>query len=324
MHDVKLSGPSLPQNQRFSLAVFAMTPVCGAKFSFTNQLAQRYPMADSMSNHPYTDPCKPFHVFPFPSALLTIPKDIYASSEDPADPQIRCSACNSRTLADYRGHIKTAAHRAAVQRRIERDAADKVMLRSIQANHDDRMEDQDHDTPEQQYIDQEDPPAPDSPKHPLTPLSYLRDLHGTGISEGSSDSDHSDNILDFQLLRQALEAMNNLGDHPVEDHPVEDHPAEDADENPEEMALDDDILDVDPADLNGWYPFANKEVVSIWKPENVASSKSIPILAKFTKGRIVPFYGMREFITSERVFPCDIKVKGCGIPHQYAAQLSRW
>ncbi|KAH9808616.1 hypothetical protein DFH28DRAFT_908266 [Melampsora americana] len=111
------------------------------------------------------------------------------------------------------------------------------------------MDDQDHDSPDQQYIYPDEPPVPDSPDRPLTTLSYLCDLHGAGFSNSSSDSDNLDNVLDFQLLCQALEAMDNLLDHPIKQ------------DGPEDIPNDDDIVAVDPADLKGWYPFTNKEQV---------------------------------------------------------------
>ncbi|KAH9823045.1 hypothetical protein DFH28DRAFT_945860 [Melampsora americana] len=47
-------------------------------------------------------------------------------------------------------------------------------------------------------------------------------------------------------------------------------------------------------------------VVSMWKPEGQCSSSVILVLAKCNRGRIVPFYGMREFVCSEVLFPCKI------------------
>ncbi|EGF97198.1 uncharacterized protein MELLADRAFT_70143 [Melampsora larici-populina 98AG31] len=288
-------------------------------------------MAGINPEHPYADPY------------------IYASSEDPADPQIRCSACNSRTLADYRGHIKTAAHRNSVQRLLQRQIDDEAMLAAIQNPPVSSMEHPPIDDPEEQDGHQPDYPDPESPERPLTPLSFLRDHNGHALSDSESDSGQSDNLLDFQMLRQALEAMDNLLDQEIEE------------EDTNALDIDDNVKPVEADVSNGWYPFTNKEVrpkqdqgavpaclerlasdadleqlhsvtlpsrqkiepqdfvavkgegligqvVSLWKPAGESSSKVILILAKCNKGRIVPFYGMREFIVSEVTFPCDIKL----------------
>ncbi|KAH9810698.1 hypothetical protein DFH28DRAFT_1131780 [Melampsora americana] len=182
-------------------------------------------MADD-SSHPYTDPY------------------IYATSDDPADPQLRCSACNSRTLSDYPTHIKTPAHHLAVQRLLAQQDADEVMLQAIRSTRGQSIETRpdylfEHD------LDQTGFPRPDLPERPLTPLSYLREIHGTDV--GDDFSDESGDELDFQMLREALEAMANPMDQPNEDH------------LPPEMDFDGDLEQADGSNTNGWYPFTKKE-----------------------------------------------------------------
>lgn len=41
------------------------------------------------------------------------------------------------------------------------------------------------------------------------------------------------------------------------------------------------------------------QVCSIWKPTRFSPSQSVLVMKRCVRGRIVPFYGMREFIVSE-------------------------
>ncbi|EGG11570.1 uncharacterized protein MELLADRAFT_102568 [Melampsora larici-populina 98AG31] len=186
-----------------------------------------------------------------PPSQLSIPEYIILHSDDPADPQLRCSACNSRTLSDYQSHLRTPAHRQSVQCLLEREAADEVMLQAIRAT----QEDSPRETPTldlAQYTQhQSDTPPAESPESPLTPLSYLRNLDPNGrLDDDASSTGDSDHALDVLQLRQALEAMEHVGVSPEDD---------DEDMLPNEMDLDDAFDDDDSPDTNGWYPFKSKE-----------------------------------------------------------------
>ncbi|KAH9807163.1 hypothetical protein DFH28DRAFT_1152885 [Melampsora americana] len=185
-------------------------------------------MAEDTS-HPYTDPY------------------IYATSDDPADPQLRCSACNSRTLSDYPSHIKTPAHHLAVQRLLARQEADEVMLEAIRSSRHQSFEPRPDIMFEDPHLDPTGNARPESPERPLTPLSYLRDIHGADLRDDNSDANESDDELDFHMLREALEAMANPMNHPLDDHV------------PPDLDFNGDLDESDGPSGYGWFPFTKKE-----------------------------------------------------------------
>ncbi|KAH9814463.1 hypothetical protein DFH28DRAFT_1168556 [Melampsora americana] len=170
-------------------------------------------------------------------------------SNDPADPEYRCTACVSRSMRDYRAHICLPAHHRSVQKLLDRQAADEAMLHAIRSTRTESLQGTPPEIFAANYFDQPDLPVPNSPERPLTPLSYLHKFHGTGIADDSSDSDDSDHILDFKLLRQGLEALANFNQ---EELPNE-MDSEDG------MDIDIDLDDVAGLETNGWYPFRKKE-----------------------------------------------------------------
>lgn len=169
---------------------------------------------------------------------------------DPSDPHFRCTACGSRTMSDYRGHIKTPAHHRAVQRLVDQTHADEAMLQAVRENN---QQMPDIPPPLGNDFDLHDAifPLPDSPDRPFTPLSYLRDLQFSGASDVSSESNHSDHVLDLQSLRAALEAMANPAGHAHDD----DDFSTDLDE---ELVIE----DLGTPRENGWYPFKKKEHIA--------------------------------------------------------------
>ncbi|KAH9811918.1 hypothetical protein DFH28DRAFT_931583 [Melampsora americana] len=168
---------------------------------------------------------------------------IYDNSEDPVNPQIRCSACNSRTLADYQSHIAKPSHHQA--------AADEALLYANRSSSKSPMHQVDQEVLDQQTPLPDDSPVPNSPDRPLTPLSYLRDLQCAGLMDDASDSDQSDHVLDLPMLRKALEAMDNLLELNKEEE-FQDH-----------LDLDAQLDVVHQVESNGWYPFTKKEVVAL-------------------------------------------------------------
>ncbi|KAH9808962.1 hypothetical protein DFH28DRAFT_1192064 [Melampsora americana] len=174
-------------------------------------------------------------------------------SNDPADPEYRCTACVSRSMRDYRAHICTAAHHRSVQKLLDRQAQDEAMLQAIRSTRKQSSQGTPPENLETNPFDQPELPVPNSPERPFTPLSFLHDLHGTGIADDSSGSDDSDHILDFQLLRQGLEALANLN--------LEHLPNEIDDEDG--MDIDIELDNVAGLETNGWYPFRKKEVPTV-------------------------------------------------------------
>ncbi|KAH9823041.1 hypothetical protein DFH28DRAFT_873027, partial [Melampsora americana] len=111
-----------------------------------------------------------------------------------------CSACNSRTLSDYPSHIKTPAHHLAVQRLLARQEADEVMLEAIWSSQHQSFEPRPDIMFEDPHLDPTGNARPKSPKRPLTPLSYLREIHSADLQDDISDANESDNELDFHML----------------------------------------------------------------------------------------------------------------------------
>ncbi|KAH9815232.1 hypothetical protein DFH28DRAFT_1165648 [Melampsora americana] len=175
-----------------------------------------------------------------------IPPYIVRHSDDPADPQFRCSACNSRTLMDFRGHIRTAAHHTAVQRLLDRQLADERMLIAIQSSTNDSVA----GSPPNHFdgVDEEhrEIPDPETPDPPLTPLTFLRQI-AEEMADQSPAFDVDNHQLDFEGLRQALEALEGLNDDASNDL------FQDAGE------ANDELEDLAEDESNGWYPFTRKE-----------------------------------------------------------------
>ncbi|EGF99486.1 uncharacterized protein MELLADRAFT_112700 [Melampsora larici-populina 98AG31] len=219
-----------------------------------------------------------------PPSQLSIPEYIISHSDDPANPQLRCSACNSRTLSDYRSHLRTPAHQQSVQCLLDREAADEVMLQAIRAT----QEDTPRETTTLDLLDlaqytqhRSDTPPAESPESPLTPLSYLRNLDPNGrLDDDASSTGDSDHALDVLQLRQALEAMEHVGVSPEDD---------DEDMLPNEMDLDDAFDDNDGPDTNGWYPFKSKERSKVDPGGSAQLSKTIGV------GSAVARIGSRHF-----------------------------
>ncbi|EGG01154.1 uncharacterized protein MELLADRAFT_92664 [Melampsora larici-populina 98AG31] len=179
-----------------------------------------------------------------------MPTDPYIESvsKDPANPRFRCNACNTRGMANYEHHIKSAAHQLKVARFVNRLADEEQMLVGLSGQL--PIETDTPVTPLMETTFEPDPQIGDNIRPP-SPLTRLLSLDASDFLGTSFDTDNwndTDAHIGFDRLRQALETLDNLEfDDDDNDVPEDEEPH------------DPNLARARAREAIEWHPFKNKE-----------------------------------------------------------------
>ncbi|EGG10925.1 uncharacterized protein MELLADRAFT_102716 [Melampsora larici-populina 98AG31] len=318
---------------------------------------------------------------------------------DPSLPGLkkyRCTVCSgSRGMREYERHVLSLPHADAVARYIaqeQQDEADQIFFQQAE-----------YSIPP---IEHSSPPSPtpnnpdgnkDTPDRRPSPLSFLRSLEDGDPLGLYDDSDHSDDGIDFNSLRLAFEALEDKQEDDGSEHGSKlaqsfglsltpgggkefvmgglekrgptplcvQQSGSDFNwqsftsvtlHNGQKVEAKDFIVQTSQLDklirygsskvllqvqakvvlktctrgrIVPYYTMrevvlsdevlkANKsigQVDSIWKQQGVASSQAKVVLKTCTRGRIVPYYTMREVVLSDEVVCKDVKLPAACARH---------
>ncbi|EGG06038.1 uncharacterized protein MELLADRAFT_87566 [Melampsora larici-populina 98AG31] len=179
---------------------------------------------------------------------------IESVSSDPANPRFRCKACLGRGMSNYEHHIKTRAHQEKVRRFEAQLAAEDQLLIGLAANGTEPTTEANAMMASGPLFEP-DPNPLDTPCDPPSPISYARLLDATeslidSLTKLPTDADDTNGHIRFDMLRQALETLDNLEDEENEDEELEDE---------EEETRDPAVARVRAQEAMDWHPFKNKE-----------------------------------------------------------------
>ncbi|EGG11717.1 uncharacterized protein MELLADRAFT_90886 [Melampsora larici-populina 98AG31] len=180
--------------------------------------------------------------------------DIERVPSDPANPRFRCRACNTQGMANYEHHLKSATHQTKVQAFLSRLAAEEQSLVGLEA-----QDGTDSNTPDPHLMEPSFEPNPNMDDHhfnPPSPLSALRSLEphellGVGTLNHPNNVDDPDGHVWFDMLRQALENLEQLDLENDEDET-----------ETEEEPQDPQSVRARAQEAIEWHPFKNKEQVA--------------------------------------------------------------
>ncbi|EGF97601.1 uncharacterized protein MELLADRAFT_84833 [Melampsora larici-populina 98AG31] len=168
-------------------------------------------------------------LLPFPDRSLSC-ADITLQHHDC---KFRCEICGGRTMRDYWPHIMADTHQSSIRRLVDQQAAQEDMQTGIHSA--------------EQPLSPMYPQTPSPPQTPIStllPLTLLRGFNRPArTGDDDSDSDVSEPPMDFNSLKQALEALAQPDDEGSDADHENDLP-------PEEESID---------ETSEWYPFKNKE-----------------------------------------------------------------
>lgn len=185
-----------------------------------------------------------------------MPSDIESVGQDPANPRFRCTICQTRGMANYEHHVRSTTHQNKVKSHLSRLAAKQQCLVGLEAEGASETNTTDPIWMEQGNFET-DPISTDPPLNPPSPLSTLRHLEpfellGPASLKFPTDMDDPDGHVRFDILRQALENLENLDLEDEEDDLPE-----------EEESQDPDLVRAREQEAKEWHPFKNKEVSDI-------------------------------------------------------------
>lgn len=160
-------------------------------------------------------------------------------------------------MANYEHHIKSTTHRDKVQRFMSRLADEEHMMLGLEANGPNAPTPTSSALMESGPFFEPDPNPAEIIPDPPSPLTILRSLDSTeplrdGLAMNATDFNDADDRIRFDMLRQALENLENLE---LED--------DDDDECEEEEPQDPALARARAQEAHDWHPFKNKEVSNI-------------------------------------------------------------
>jgi hypothetical protein len=150
-------------------------------------------------------------------------------------------------MKSYGAHIASAAHSLAAEQFLSRQAANQVINQQFELERSPTppaVQNLDHFF--EDIHDSSDPPA--NPPSPLTFLRSFLEDNGHGDGDNMDDSDITEERMDFDLLREAIDTLGHGLDDDTED---EAHYAKE---------LEKELAAVKVTEAAGWYPFTKKEV----------------------------------------------------------------
>ncbi|EGG08579.1 uncharacterized protein MELLADRAFT_105036 [Melampsora larici-populina 98AG31] len=269
---------------------------------------------------------------------------------DPSLPGLkkyRCTVCSgSRGMREYERHVLSLPHADAVARYIaqeQQDEADQKFFQQAEYS----IPPIEHSSPPSPTPNNPDGNK-DTPDRRPSPLSFLRSLEDGDPLGLYNDSDHSDDGIDFNSLRLAFEALEDEQEDDGSEHGSKLAQSFGLSLTPgggrefvmgglEKRGPTPLCVQQSGSDFN-WQSFtsvtlhngqkveakdfivlkANKsigQVDSIWKQQGVASSQAKVVLKTCTRGRIVPYYTMREVVLSDEVVCKDVKLPAACARH---------